>query len=520
MLNKEVGVTEPVELFAVGVPEALPPYLLRSEIPRIVILRCKEAGYGAAHVSVWRAYRDILLRNGRAAAPIGVRELADEALVNFKSVPKYRDELLALDLLREVGRQRFSNLKGDDTPEITIPDWIEKENVVAVEEWLASRPSKHHLPQPDLKWKTRSVPKTVQNGRSVPKTVQNGRSSVPKTVQNDQFPVPNTEQNEALSVPKTVQARSIDRSIVNPPSVGEHVAHGETAHTPTDLPAPLFIDRVPIAPPSERALRAGLTVREQWSNARPSCPQASTELDRIEELTAWLDDAYATTYGTQGIGPYATIRAIREAIETNPQGFAHAPHVVPLVTHITERWVADKSWFSAKPRSRRRAAKPAVPPERTPAYQSEADAAERNAVDALLPVVRKVCGFSNTDLAPEIEADVWDTATRLHTQRQAEPVHVEQFAQWYARYDWRGKKDQAKPSLSDVRLFWDQAMAAIAAGALSVPTTPAPSASRAGKQTTPARRRGPVSATEGVQLDDTTIPHRAPRPRPAKETQS
>jgi hypothetical protein len=279
----------------------------------------------------------------------------------------------------------------------------------------------------------------------------------------------------------------------------------------------LFIDRVPLAPRGERALRAGLTVREQWSNARPNCPQATTELDRIEELAAWLDEAYAAHSGEQGIGPYVTIRAIREAIETNPQGFAHAPHAVPLVTHIAERWVADTSWFSTKPRSRQRAAKSATLPTPTAAHQSHEEAAHNNAVHALLPAVRHVCGFSDTDLAPEIQSDVIDTATRLRTQRQAEPAHVEQFGTWYAQCYWRGKKDNAKPSLRDVRLLWDQAMAAIAAGALSAPATPAPVAPRAGKNNAATRRRGPVSVTEGVQLDDTTIPHRAPRPRPTKE---
>jgi hypothetical protein len=518
----EVSMTEHAELLAVGVPEALPPYLLRSEIPRIVILRCKEAGYGAGHVNVWRAYRDILLRNGHAAAPVGIRELADEALVNFKSVPKYRDELLAIDLLREVGRQRFSNLKGDDTPEITIPDWIEKENAAAVEQWLAARPTKHHIPQADLQWKTRSVPKTVQNSRSVPKTVQNSRS-VPKTVQNGSTSVPNLEQNGVLSVPKTVQARSIDRSLVNSPLVDEGVEPVGAPHTPTTTLTPMLIDRVPTAPRGERALRAGLTAREQWNNARPSCPQATTELDRIEELAAWLDEEYAAQHGEQGIGPYATIRAIREAIETNPQGFAHAPHAVPLVTHIAERWVADKSWFSAKPRGRRQTTKSVSSSDQPAKAEFEGDqaaAVPTDAVRELLPALRQVCGFSDTDLAPELEADVLSTATRLTTQRQATLFKVDLFAQWYARCYWRGKKDGAKPSLREVCVLWDQAMGAIADGALSATPPSSPAAPRTSQSSGPGRRRGPVSATEGVQLDDTSIPHRRPRPRPGKEPET
>jgi len=295
--------------------------------------------------------------------------------------------------------------------------------------------------------------------------------------------------------------------------VGEPVDQQEATHTPFTS---MRIDCAPTSPHGQRALRVGLTVREQWTNARPHGPQAATELDRIEELTVWLDEEYATKCGEHGIGPYIAIRAIREAIATNPQGFAHVPHAVPLVTHIAERWAEDNSWFSAKPPRRRRAAPPAAEDQ----SQGTQERVLPDAVRDLLPAVRQVCGFSSVDLVPEIETDVLDMATRLHTQRQATSSHVDLFAKWYARCYWRGKKDGAKPSLRDVSMLWDQAMAAIAAGALSPSSPTPPSGPRASKGRIPTQRRGPVSATEGVQLDEASIPHRAPRPRPAKEIES
>lgn len=130
-----------------GQPEQLPSYLLRSEIPRIVWLRIKAAELKAGHVMVWSAIRNVLLRSHQQNAPIGGREISDEALVSLKIALKYRTNLIEIGLITVVGFAEYGNFGKQNkpnelTPIITIPQWIEQDNALEVAEWRTTQPTK------------------------------------------------------------------------------------------------------------------------------------------------------------------------------------------------------------------------------------------------------------------------------------------------------------------------------------------------------------------------------------------
>lgn len=200
-----------------GLPETLPPYRLRTELPTIVRELCPKA----VHIAVWLAIRWLLA--GERTRALSLREIAARAKVNFKTVGKVIDDLLRLRLIEIIAYEDVpnKNLTGapHGSPLIRIPKWIEEENahytarfLVRVEPPVADRiPDEQMSLDLHTSQDVAPVPKTVQgvcteNGTgSVPKMEQDGGSPVPKMEQSlyqkrYRNPVPKTEQEAPLKL--------------------------------------------------------------------------------------------------------------------------------------------------------------------------------------------------------------------------------------------------------------------------------------------------------------------------------
>lgn len=118
-----------------GLPETLPPFRLRTELPTIVRELCPKA----LHIAVWLAIRWLLA--GERQRALSTRDIAACAKVNVKSVSKIIENLLTLRLIEIVAYADVpnKNLTGapHGSPMIRIPKWIEQENAHFTAHFLA-----------------------------------------------------------------------------------------------------------------------------------------------------------------------------------------------------------------------------------------------------------------------------------------------------------------------------------------------------------------------------------------------
>jgi hypothetical protein len=200
------------------IPEDLPPWLLRTELPTIVCERCTKA----QQISVWRAIRWLLAVQRRTTVGLASREIADRAKVDVKGIKRYTQELAQLGLLEIVGHEDTGNGNTEPRPVYRIPSRVlEEENIVFTRKFAANylntfpiaanQPHADQLALPlgDAAEADRSDPKTDQS--SDPKTDQRHfRKNTPSDPKTDQSSDPKTDQpdpkTDQSSDPKTDQS--------------------------------------------------------------------------------------------------------------------------------------------------------------------------------------------------------------------------------------------------------------------------------------------------------------------------